>query len=103
MSEALKPCPFCGTLLIQIGSGPHQHWMHPRNHEACLLSMRPVWEEHAAKWNRRADLAGLPEELVEQSKAVIDLAEAAADGVTMSSLLLRKILEWNQRAKEAGK
>lgn len=52
MSEALRPCPFCGS---QVTSPPeNEAWVWHHDHSWCPLSMRgfttlPRW------WNRRAD------------------------------------------------
>lgn len=57
MSDELKPCPFCGELLIPTQSGDgYTHNRRVRNANDCVLSWIVIRSPHHVAWNTRADL-----------------------------------------------
>jgi hypothetical protein len=96
MSEALKPCPFCGE---QPTPDDDLGFLHKGDAD-CFVGVCYVEEREVVEWNRRADLAGLPEGLAERAYK----SRGGWDGgrITGQALdsVLHDILAWHEQQKD---
>jgi hypothetical protein len=101
MSEALKPCPFCGQKLMPQ-QGEILRWRDHKSGTNCYMNSRPIFAHEAEAWNRRADLAGLPDDI---AQLVAQYATEATENPSVPlpiGILLHRIRLWHEQQKGGG-
>jgi len=88
MSE-LKPCPFCGASDPRLGSIGNYQFVFCAGCGCKTANLRPG--EEAGRWNTRADIPWLTDELVERVREMLDVYEYPAEA-SAEWLLARDIL-----------
>ena len=101
MSDApeLKPCPFCGSSdVLHDGAGNPLNedqkvfeWVACQNCGACSATEN-TWIDARTAWNRRSDLARLPDDMVERIKT-----RKTNWAVGEEYILLGDILAWHEQ------
>jgi len=98
--EALKPCPFCGSTDVRV-IDDDGYW-HVECAECPVMTRADTFPAAVIEdWNLRADLAGLPEELVERAHNAIKAWDDINDRYTQLDLAsaLSEILRWHEQQK----